>query len=333
MARTTRKRKPRAKQRGDRAKGSSLKRLFKIGLPVVVICAGALLFFMLDPFPKSTFDEARAFEHLLAQYGFGPRLPGTEPHRRCLEYITQELDRYLPGVRHHNFTYESVFLGRVQGTNVWASSGPEKRASTGRVLLCAHWDTRPMADMDPDPANRSRGVPGANDVASGVAVLLEVARILGRKPPPGQVDIVLFDMEDMGGLPPAQHRQDPFCIGSSRFVAEHPEFRPDFGILLDMVGKRGLRIPKEAISLERAPQIVERVWAVARRLGIKAFSEKQGPAVLDDHVPFLEKGIAVIDLIDMDYPAWHTLQDTPERCSPESLKQVGEVVLGVIYGK
>jgi len=190
-----------------------------------------------------------------------------------------------------------------------------------------------MADMDPDPANRSRGVPGANDGASGVAVLLEVARILGRKPPPGQVDIVLFDMEDMGGLPPAQHRQDPFCIGSSRFVAEHPEFRPDFGILLDMVGKRGLRIPKEAISLERAPQIVERVWAVARRLGIKAFSEKQGPAVLDDHVPFLEKGIAVIDLIDMDYPAWHTLQDTPERCSPESLKQVGEVVLGVIYGK
>lgn len=333
MAPSRQKRKPKGKRRGDRLTGSSLKRLAKIWIPAALLCTGILLLFILSPFPKASFDEVRAFEHLLKQYGFGPRVPGTEPHEKCLQYITQELERYIPGVRHHNFTHESAFLGRVQGTNVWATSGPEKRASSGRVLLCAHWDTRPMADMDPDPSNRSRAVPGANDGASGVAVLLEVARIVGRKPPPRQVDIVLFDMEDMGGLPPGQQPQDPFCIGSGRFVADHPEFRPDFGILLDMVGKKDLRIRKEALSLERAPHVVERVWSIARRLGIRAFSEEMGPPVLDDHVPFLQKGIPVINLIDMDYPAWHTLQDTPERCSPESLKQVGEVILGVIYGK
>lgn len=333
MAPSRRKRKPRGRQRGDRATGSSFKRLAKIWIPAAVLCTGIFLLFILSPFPKSSFDEVRAFEHLLTQYGFGPRVPGTEPHKKCLQYITDKLGRYLPEVHHHNFTYESAFLGLVQGTNVWATTGPDKRASAGRVILCAHWDTRPMADMDPDLSNRSQGVPGANDGASGVAVLLEVARILGRKPPPYQVDIVLFDMEDMGGLPPGGRPQDPFCIGSSRFVADHPELRPDFGILLDMVGKKDLRIRKEALSLGRAPHVVERVWSIARRLGIRAFLEETGPPVLDDHVPFLERGIPVINLIDMDYPAWHTLQDIPERCSPQSLKQVGEVILEVIYGK
>lgn len=297
------------------------------------MCMAMTLFFMIRPFSSPSFDEKRAFQHLLAQCGFGPRVPGSESHKRCLEYIVRNLEETLPQVSGHSFKYESAFLGLIEGTNIWAGVPPARKDTTTRVLLCAHWDTRPMADRDPDPLKRGLGVPGANDGASGVAVLLEAARILGRIPPPVGVDIVLFDMEDMGGLPPLSAMQDPFCVGSSRFVRDHPEFRPEFGILLDMVGKKNLRIPKEALSLERAAHVVEKLWSIARRLGIRAFSEEVGPAVLDDHVPFLERGIPVINLIDMDYPAWHTLQDTPERCSPQSLKEVGEVVLGVIYGQ
>lgn len=323
------------KIKGDRYRkiGYPRARLLRFTACFAILCIGTLLFLMIRSLSTPTFDGERAFQHLLAQYEFGPRVPGTEAHKRCLEYITRELKRSLPEVRLHAFQYESALLGLVEGTNVWASVPPAKRNPEAQALLCAHWDTRPVADKDPDPTRRALGVPGANDGASGVAVLLEVAGILGRIPPPVRVDIVLFDMEDLGGLPLGNSVQDPFCIGSNRFVRDHPEFRPDFGILLDMVGKKDLKIPKEALSRERAPQVVRKVWSMALRLGIRAFSEQMGPAVLDDHVPFLEKGIPVINLIDMDYPAWHTLQDTPERCSPNSLKQVGEVILGVIYGK
>ncbi len=308
-------------------------RLLRLGGILGFLAAGALLFWVARPLGISSFDEKRAFGHLKAQWGFGPRVPGTQGHGRCLDYITRELKACLPQVHHHRFKYKSALLGVVQGTNVWAISYPAHQNHTERVLLCAHWDTRPVAERDPEPSRRSLPVPGANDGASGVAVLLEVARILGRNPPPVHVDILLFDMEDLGGLPISGPEQDPFCVGSSRFVEEHPEFKADYGILLDMVGKKNLKITKEAISLERAPQVVQRVWAVARRLGIKAFSENKGPAVFDDHVPFLEKGIPVINLIDMDYPPWHTAEDNPEHCSPQSLKQVGEVILGVLYGK
>lgn len=280
------------------------------------------------------FHESRAFSHLVRQCSFGPRVPGTEAHRACLEYLTQELERLLPGVRHHRFLHRSAALGaKLEGVNIWARTNGLPNPAVPQMLLCAHWDSRPMADRDPVRTNRSKGVPGANDGASGVAVLLEVARVLSQSPPPLEVHIVLFDMEDMGGLPPNSPIADPFCIGSERFATDHPWFRPDFGILLDMVGKRGLKIRKEAFSRQRAPQVLDRIWAVARRLGSGAFLDEPGPAVYDDHVPFLERGIPVVDLVDMDYAAWHTIQDTPEQCSPESLRQVGEVVLGLIYGR
>lgn len=328
-------RKPKIKRNARREKHPRLSWVKPFALGLIGLALGIGLWMVLgDKVPtRPSFNERAAFEHLLRQCSFGPRVPGTEAHKACLKYLTEELERHLPGVGHHRFVYESVVLKRkVEGTNIWATSKPKKERFPGSILLCAHWDSRPMADRDPNPANRSKGVPGANDGASGVAVLLEVARVLARRPPPVDVHIVLFDMEDMGGLPLGGLHQDPFCIGSGRFVAEHPEFRPSFGVLLDMVGKKDLRIPKEAISLERAARVVDRIWSVARKLGMKGFVEEQGPAVYDDHVPFLEKGIPVVDLIDMEYAQWHTLQDTPERCSPQSLKQVGEVLLEMIYG-
>ena len=280
---------------------------------------------------RPPFDEARSFEHILHQCSFGPRIPGTKAHRDCLEYITKELGRYATQITHHNFTYMSYALSKeVTGTNIWARlKGSQAKES---ILLCAHWDSRPFADRDPSPANRGKGVPGANDGASGVALLLEVARILGCKPPTREVHIILFDMEDMGDLPPNALHKDPFCIGSTRFVQDNPDFRPSWGILVDMVGKRGLRIKKEAISVSWAPHLVHRIWTTARRRGSTVFSEEVGQPIFDDHVPFLQRGIPVVNLIDMDYPYWHTVEDTPDKCSPKSLREVAEVILEVIYG-
>jgi Zn-dependent M28 family amino/carboxypeptidase len=165
-----------------------------------------------------------------------------------------------------------------------------------------------------------------------VAVLLEAARVLRANPSDVGVDIVLFDLEDMGdeGAERDPHNRDPFCIGSERFLADNPSYRPAFGILVDMVGDRALRIPKEGFSVQHAPHVVEMVWRAARRVGASAFVEERGGAILDDHVPFLKRGIPVVDLIDFDYPHWHTTGDTPDRCAPESLQQVGDVLLRVI---
>jgi Zn-dependent M28 family amino/carboxypeptidase len=232
------------------------------------------------------------------------------------------------------FTYSSKREpGRVwEGTNIRSFVKGTKRPGK-RILLCAHWDTRPFADRDPRAENRVKPILGANDGASGAAVVLEMARVLRDRPPPVGVDLVLFDLEDMGeeGWTEGADDRDPFCIGSRTFVAQHPDYRPDFGILLDMVGKRELRIRKEGFSLDRAPRVVDKVWSAARRVGSRSFVEQRAMPVFDDHVPFLERGIPVINLIDMDYPQWHTLDDTPERCAPESLQQVGDVLVEVIY--
>jgi hypothetical protein len=303
-----------------------------IMLAGLLLCIGVVWLFTSRSTPR--FEGTRAFGHLLRQCEFGPRNPGSEGHRQCLGYLTAELEKSCEAVRHETFSYVSKRdpSRTHEGTNVVASARGT-RGEERRIMLCAHWDTRPFADRDPDPANRHRPIVGANDGASGVGVLLEMARLLKERPPAVSVDIVLFDLEDMGtdsALVDPRSR-DPFCIGSRHFATSNPSYRPLFGILLDMVGKRDLRIRKEAHSLAHAPQIVEKVWAAARRLGATAFLDERGPAVEDDHLPFLQRGIPVIDLIDLDYPFWHTLQDTPDKCSPESLQQVGDVLVEVIY--
>lgn len=206
------------------------------------------------------------------------------------------------------------------------------------MLLAAHWDSRPRADRDSDPAKRDEPVPGANDGASGVAVLLEIARILHANPLDIGVDLVLFDLEDLGTS--AQVEADsaeariPFAIGSAAFVRNNPTYRPTYGILLDMVGDRNLRIPKEGYSRAYAPQVVEKVWAAAERVGADAFVDAPGGAVEDDHVPFLRAGIPMIDLIHLPFPdTWHTTADTPDRVSAASLQQVGEVVIEVLWSE
>ncbi|MBN2356898.1 M28 family peptidase [candidate division KSB1 bacterium] len=213
----------------------------------------------------------------------------------------------------------------VTATNIIANFFPQQKK---RVLLCAHWDCRHWADQDPDPEKRTMPVPGANDGASGVAVLLEIAQLLKQHKPPVGIDMVFFDGEDQGTS--ADDRS--YAKGSAVFAKQLlPSYRPLFGILLDLIGDSDLQIFQEMYSIEYARPIVDQVWQTAEKLGIDAFVPKPGYAVFDDHVPLLERGIPCIDIIDFDYPYWHTVSDTPDKCSPESLEKVGKVVLHVIY--
>lgn len=271
------------------------------------------------------FDGARAFSLLERQVAFGPRVPGAPGHRDCARYLEETLKQCADSVERQTFTarLDGKTLPMVNLIARWKGEGAA--AAGSGVLLCAHWDTRPTADYEFSPANRLRPIPGANDGASGVAVLLELARQFRTKRPPAPVMIVLFDGEDYGpGI-------DRMFLGSTHFARNLPAGVPRKGILLDMVGDRDLVIPQEAHSVRQAPEVVRQVYAAARRLGLqRQFPDRLGDPIEDDHVPLHRVGLKVIDLIDFDYGPghswWHTLADTPDKCSVASLQAVGDVV-------
>ncbi|NIR47114.1 M28 family peptidase [candidate division KSB1 bacterium] len=279
-----------------------------------------------DKSEPPVFDGARAYDYLVKQCDFGPRVPGTQAHRACLNYLTSELQKFDANVSHQSFLSQIPKTGQsVTMTNIVASFGVNK---TERILLCAHWDTRPWADEDDSTENNDKPILGANDGASGVAVLMEVARHLQLREPKVGVDIILFDGED-AGIPGQSHT---YALGSRHFAKnKNPGYRPKFGLLLDMVGDKDLDIYQEEHSLEHAPYIVDKVWTKAQGLNLTKFIPMPGYEVTDDHLPLLEAGIPCIDIIDFNYRYWHTLEDTPDKCSPESLATVGQLVLSVIY--
>jgi Zn-dependent M28 family amino/carboxypeptidase len=278
-----------------------------------------------------SFNGARAFAILTKQTSFGPRNPNSKGHRECLTYLESTLRGLADEVRLQPFT-ESGYGGEVLPlTNVIASFRPAEKT---RVLLCAHWDTRPRAEQDPDKSRRNKPILGANDGASGVAVLLELASLLRTKAPPMGIDIVLFDGEDYG----VEGDHANYLLGSRYFAKNRlSSYLPRFGVLLDMVGDRNLELPKEGFSVRYAPGVVDLVWNAARELGVSQFVDIAGEDIIDDHLPLNEAGIPTIDLIDFNYPDssnrfWHTHQDVPENCSPESLEAVGTVLTQVLYG-
>ncbi len=274
------------------------------------------------------FDAARSFKDLETQVAFGPRVPNSKAHRACADWLMSELkktSRQVAGQRFDSPWADSS----LHMVNIIASYNLKAKK---RIMLAAHWDSRPMADQDVS-ANQNKPIPGANDGASGVAVLLEIGRLLKIQPPPVGVDIVLFDGEDWG----AEGHTEDYFIGSRYFAKNLKTYRPVYGILLDMIGDADLQLPVEYQSQRLAPQIVSKVWKAGAALGYKAFQNRMGPAVNDDHIMMLDAGIPFIDIIDFSYKGpnganyWHTLQDTPDKCSPRSLKTVGETLLKVIF--
>lgn len=276
--------------------------------------------------PYLAFDGARALQEVERQVAFGPRVPGAEGHAAAAGYFEQTLAALADTVLTQRWTHQAANGQSLPLVNVIASFGPEKAR---RVLLCAHWDTRPVADHDPDPARRDQPIPGANDGGSGVAVLLELARVFAREAPSLGVDLVLFDGEDYGdfGL------DRDVLIGSRHFAAGWQDYRPELGILLDMVGDQNGRFPIEGNSWAVLPDQCRLVWGTAAQLGYgRQFPNQIGPAVIDDHIPLLEKGIRCIDLIQMGLPYWHTHGDTPDQLSAATLEAVGRTVAAVVYG-
>lgn len=275
------------------------------------------------PFPG---DHAWAL--LREQVAFGPRVPGQPGHDRQLAWMKEWLAERADTVVEQSFPQQTTRGETLQLTNLLARFNPREPQ---RVLLVAHWDTRPRADQSRNAADRNQPVPGANDGASGTAVLLVLAELFRQQPPPIGVDLLFVDGEDYG-----PETTDMF-FGARYFGANQPAgYPPLYGILVDMVGDSDLRLPREGYSQERAPEVVDRVWRVARELGYEGiFVDSPGGYVTDDHVALNDAGIRTIDIIDFNYGPgnsyWHTLQDIPENTSAESLDVVGEVLAELIY--
>ncbi len=260
------------------------------------------------PTPELVFDGQRAWVHATAQVELGPRPVGSGAGWATGDYIRDQLVGFGWQVSEQVFAYAGL-----QGRNLVGIRG------TGPVvMLGAHYDTRPIADRDPDPARRELPVLGANDGASGVAVLLELARVVDVEATGKTVWLAFFDAEDRGGVDGW-----PFSVGAEQ-MARQLQVLPEWVIVLDMVGDADQRFRPEGYS---DPDLQQRLWDLAAELGYaeQFVAEPQGP-IADDHVPFLQRGIPAVDVIDLEYPAWHTQGDTLERISAESLGRVGRLM-------
>jgi glutaminyl-peptide cyclotransferase len=273
------------------------------------------------------FDSGAAWRHLEAQLAFGPRPVGVPAHERLKDYLNTELRKQTSDVLLQQWTDPMIHMPL---TNLIARFPARAGASPqGQpVMVCGHWDTRPTADQDSNPANLSKPIPGANDGASETAVLLELARGLKANPPPVPVWLLFLDGEDYGpGI-------DRMFIGSRYFAGNQPAGTPKQAVLLDMIGDADLQVPKEINSTQRAPALLAQVWAAARRAGhAESFPDRVGDQIYDDHLPLLDAGIACIDLIDFSYTPWHTLADTADKCSARSLGIIGDTMIAWIYAQ
>lgn len=272
------------------------------------------------------FDGVAALAVVRTQVAFGPRVPGTPAHQQAGDWLEAELRRRADTLIVQRWTHRTVEGRSLPMRNILARFRP---TASRRVLYLAHWDSRPKSDSDPDLSKRDQPVPGANDGGSGVAILVEVARVLARSAPTVGVDLLLVDGEDYGDFT----TDTDVLIGSRYFAAHLPEpgYAPLFGVLWDMVGDADPVFEQEGHSVRGAPEVVQRVWSTAHRLGHGAiFTNRSGLAITDDHVPLLAAGLRVIDVIDLDYPWHHTVGDTPDRVASRSLQIVGDVAITLI---
>jgi len=287
-----------------------------------------------------TFNADSAYQYVAEQVAFGPRVPNTEEHRKAALYLEQTLKRFTPDVLVQSFQQRAYDGTVLNGKNIIAqfNKGQKKR-----VLLAAHWDSRPFADHDPDEANHHTPIDGANDGASGVGVLLEIARQMSIQAPDIGVDIVLFDLEDYGMPAFAGDGSNESWALGSQYWANNPmpiDYTANFGILLDMVGAENVSFRMEYYSMRYAPHIVKKVWKQAAALGFDSiFLFEEGGYVMDDHIPVNEVlKIPMIDIIHYDdsrdssfFPHWHTVNDNLDNIDKESLRIVGETVTHVVY--
>ncbi len=272
------------------------------------------------------FTGEAAWRYLKKQCSLGARPPGTAAHDKTLRLIADHLKSRGAEVTLQRFTRGDPYSDRsLVFTNVIGSFSADRKK---RVLLGAHFDTRPWADREEADSLRSVPIIGANDGASGVAVLMEVADLLQSEMPKEiGVDLVFFDGEDYGKEGDLEH----YLIGSKYFAANLGGYRPEFAIILDMIGAAETRIQKEGNSVAGAPEITDEIFRRAEALGLGTFASQRGEPIYDDHIPLLLAGIPAVDLISFPYPYWHTLGDTPDKCSKKPLREVGILMVDVLY--
>ncbi|MBQ8224928.1 MAG: M28 family peptidase [Bacteroides sp.] len=289
------------------------------------------------------FNADSAYQYIQAQADFGPRVPNTAAHKACGDYLAAQLELF--GAKVYNqyadlVAYDNTIL---KARNIIGAYNPESRR---RVLLCAHWDSRPYADYDPDERNHRKPILGVNDGASGVGVLLEVARQLQKQAPAIGIDIIFFDAEDYGTprFHKGPYKEHTWCLGSQYWgrVPHVANYNARYGILLDMVGGKGGTFYQEQFSKRTAGKEVKKIWDAAHRLGFKEFfPKKEGTEVTDDHVYVYEYAqIPCVDIINYDPDGytgfgdfWHTQKDNMDIIDKATLNAVGQTVLEVIYNE
>lgn len=291
------------------------------------------------------FDADSAYSYVDRQVAFGPRVPNMRGHKDCGDYLAAELERFGAKVYQQEATLKAYNGTPLDCRNIIGSFNPEHDK---RILLFAHWDTRPYSEEDPNPANHHKPLDGADDGASGVGALLEIARQIGMKAPNVGIDIIFFDAEDYGvpdfDKEKYNYPEDTWCLGT-QFWAKNPHvpnYKAEFGILLDMVGAKDAVFYKEQTSMQYAARYVDEVWETARNLGYgKYFINGAGGSLTDDHVYVISgRGIPCLDIINFDPKSdtgfrkhWHTQNDTMENIDRNVLKAAGQTVLEVIYNR
>jgi hypothetical protein len=289
-----------------------------------------------------SFNEDSAYSFVEKQVKFGPRVPNTEIQKKCADFLAAKLKSYLGNVIIQETKVKAYNGTMLRCMNIISSYKPEVN---NRIFLCAHWDTRPYADEDPDPKNFNTPIDGANDGGSGVGVLLEIARQISLKNPKIGVDIILFDCEDYGQPENSKEPkvEDSWCLGSQYWAKNphKPKYYAKYGILLDMVGARNAVFQKEGFSTSFAPDVVSRVWNAAFRAGYSNYFLNQtgGSTIVDDHY-YINKiiGIPTIDIIHLNagygssFPKeWHTVKDNMDVIDRSTLKAVGQTLMTVLY--
>ncbi len=296
--------------------------------PIVPMLALVMCFDTLHaatPQAQLQFDGKNAMEKLRAQCAFGPRVPGTIAHQKAAQYLVEQLQvvGLKPEVQRFKASPALLNGKTVEMMNIAGRLNPGQRA----IVISAHWDTRPIADKDLSAPLRHEAIMGANDGASGVAVVLELARVLALAPPKCSVVFVLLDGEDLG----ADFARNEWCLGSKRFVSSlDPAWNVQLAINIDMVGDSSLSFTREQYAAKAAPEYEQLCWNIGQSRFPESFIGLDKRRVLDDHIPFLRAQIPAFNLIDLDYPYWHTTLDTTDKCSPASLQTAGRAVEAMI---
>jgi len=283
-----------------------------------------------NPAASTGFSGTAAYDYAKTQFDFGPRVPGTEAAQKAGDWIIAQMRTRADTVIVQRFTYTTADGKKLPLRNILARIRPEL---SERVLYMTHWDSRPIAESAATDAEKKMPTPGANDGASGVGLFIALGDALKRTKPNVGVDLLFTDGEDYGQFGPPEI---DVLIGSKYFASHLPSpgYKPLYGILWDMIGDKDLRIPYEMNSFQEAPEVVSRVWQTAADLGYgDVFVQESGGLITDDHIPLLNAGLHVIDVIDLVYAPHHTPQDTMDKISAKSLSIVGDVATALVTRK